>query len=100
MTRETAWIEKRLLSDACFAPLLQSRTPAALSDVLKGQVYMVTLPAPPEQHDGIDHTVIVRRADRMAWLHRSGGIAGMAQTVGPVPLAGCLADAPPTAAAR
>lgn len=89
VAREVHFIQAQFSSSACFAALKQADTPATLP-ARPDEAYTVALPAPALVHDGLHYTVVVRKSDRMGYLVRSGGLAGVAEQVGPRPLLACL----------
>lgn len=89
VAREHRFIQAQFRTSACFAALKQADTPAALPGQ-PDEAYTVPLPAPALMHDGFSYTVVVRKSDRMGYLIRSGGLAGVHEQVGPRPLQACL----------
>lgn len=91
VAREVHFIEQNFHSQTCFSPLKESQTPAEAPGEAQS-TYSVVLPAPDLVHDAFHYTVIVRKADRMGYLIRSGGIAGVSEHVGSFSLVPCLQE--------
>jgi hypothetical protein len=92
VAREVKYIKEHFLARQCFADLEASRTPAQLPSGKKQPTYSVSLPSSELASDQFEYVVVVRRADRMGYLVRSGGFAGVYEQVGPVSLVPCLQE--------
>lgn len=91
VAREVLFIQQNFHTRSCFAPLKESQTSVEFPAEAQG-TYSVELPAPELVHDAFHYVVVVRKADRMGYLIRSGGIAGTQEHIGPLSLVPCLQE--------
>lgn len=91
VAREVRFIEQNFQARACFAPLRESRTPVEIPADAQS-TYSVALPAPELIQDAFHYVVVVRKADRMGYLIRTGGFAGVNEHIGPFSLVPCLQE--------